>query len=54
MQIQYTKNLIPMRFDLGTIVVVTHTLDLGPYGEGNGLGLVQLRFLITLGDAVAQ
>ena len=37
------------------IAVVTHTLGLGPYGalrRVNGLGLVMLRFHVTLGDAV--
>ena len=36
------------------IVVVTHTLGFGASRRVSGLGLVKLRFHVTLGDAVTQ
>ena len=36
------------------IVVVTHTSGFGASRRVNGLGLVKLRFHVTLGDAVTQ
>ena len=36
------------------IVAVTHTLGFGASRRVSGLGLVKLRFHVTLGDAVTQ
>ena len=36
------------------LVVVTQILGLGPKWRVKGLGLVQLRFHVTLGDVVTQ
>ena len=47
------KRFIPKGFELGSIVVVTH-LGFGAFRRVYGLGLVQLRFHVTLRDAVTQ